>query len=146
ASYGDRLADNVQRADRQRIRTHGRKADELAAGRGRRWEHARRRPADTIKRQAEPGLTDSRCRPFWDTGSGDDHAVTANRRRLGREEADSRNDQSLPAGEAGERRQDPVAELDVLHPWTHIENAADSFIADDGWKRGAQCIDAICEQ
>jgi hypothetical protein len=27
-----------------------------------------------------------------------------------------------------------------------LENAADTFIADDRWKRGVQCIDAPCEQ
>ena len=27
-----------------------------------------------------------------------------------------------------------------------MENAADTFITDDGWKRGVQCIDAPCEQ
>src|SRR6202035_1741616 len=57
-----------------------------------------------------------------------------------------RYDHPLPPGEAGKRRQDAVADLDVLHPWPHGENAADTLIADDDWNRGAQCIDALCEQ
>ena len=56
------------------------------------------------------------------------------------------NDHSLPPGKAGKRREDAVADLDVLHPRPHGENAADTFTADHGWKRGAQCIDAPCEQ
>src|SRR5713101_209736 len=60
APHGDRLEDNVQRADGHRTPAHGRKADERAAGRERRCEHARRRAADAIKRQAELSLTDSR--------------------------------------------------------------------------------------
>src|SRR3981081_3079858 len=64
APHGDRLEDNVQRADGHRPPAHGRKADERAAGRERRCEHARRRAANTIKRQAELSLTDSRFDPF----------------------------------------------------------------------------------
>ena len=56
-----------------------------------------------------------------------------------------RYDHPLPPSEAGKRRQDPVADLDALHPRPYGENAADAFIADDGWKRGAVCIDALCD-
>src|ERR1700730_3182785 len=45
----------------------------------------------------------------------------------------------------GKRRQDAVADLDVLHPLPHGENAAACLIADDGWKRGAECIGSLCE-
>src|ERR1700691_3362980 len=57
-----------------------------------------------------------------------------------------REDHSLPPGEAGKRREDTVAGLDVLHASSHCENAADAFIADDGWKRGARSINTACEQ
>src|SRR5271157_1991184 len=48
-------------------------------------------------------------------------------------------------GEAGRRRQDPVAEPDALHSRPYGQNPADPFIADDGWKRGAECVDALCD-
>jgi hypothetical protein len=51
----------------------------------------------------------------------------------------------LSPGEAGERRQNAVAELDVLHSWPHSENAADTFIANDGRKSGTRSVDAACE-
>src|SRR5438128_3992138 len=51
-------------------------------------------------------------------------------------------DDPLPPSEAGRRRQDPVADLDALDPRPHGENPADALIADDGWQRGAECIDA----
>src|SRR5713101_6671665 len=62
------------------------------------------------------------------------------------EETACRNNHSLPPGEAGKRREDAVADLDVLHPRSHCDNAADTFTADHGWKRGADSIDAPCEQ
>ena len=54
-----------------------------------------------------------------------------------------RYDHPLPPGEAGKRRQDPVAEPDALHSRPYGPNPADPFIADDGWKRGAECVDAL---
>jgi hypothetical protein len=44
------------------------------------------------------------------------------------------------------RRQDPVADFDVLHGTSYGKNAADAFIADNGWERGAQRKDALCDQ
>ena len=55
-----------------------------------------------------------------------------------------RYDHPLPPSEAAQRRQDPVADLDALHPRPYRENPADAFIADDGWKRRAECVDALC--
>jgi hypothetical protein len=57
----------------------------------------------------------------------------------------SRYDHPLPPSEAARRRQDPVADLDALHPRPYGENPADAFIPDDGRKRGAECIDALCD-
>src|SRR3982074_2410343 len=85
APHGDRLEDNVQRADGHRTPAHGRKADERAAGRERRCEHARRRAADAIKTQAELSLTDSRFDPFRDIGRVDDDDVYADRLKLSHE-------------------------------------------------------------
>jgi hypothetical protein len=62
------------------------------------------------------------------------------------EKAIRRYDHPLPPREAGERRQDPVADFDVLHGTSYGKNAADAFIADNGWERGAQWIDALCDQ
>jgi hypothetical protein len=59
--------------------------------------------------------------------------------------ATCRYDHPLPPGEAAKWRQDPVADLDAPHPRPYGENPADAFIADDGWKRGADCIDALCD-
>jgi hypothetical protein len=42
-------------------------------------EHARRRAADTIKREAELSLTDSRFDLFRDVGRVDDDEVSPNR-------------------------------------------------------------------
>jgi hypothetical protein len=50
--------------------------------------------------------------------------------------ASCRYDHPLPPGEAGRRRQDPVAEPDVLHSRPYGQHLAEPFIADDGWKRG----------
>ena len=47
-----------------------------------------------------------------------------------------RSDHSLPPGEAGERRQDPVADLDVTTPGPTSRTRPTAFIADDGRKRG----------
>jgi hypothetical protein len=66
-------------------------------------------------------------------------------RRQGEETA-CRNNDSLPPGEAGKRREDAVADLDVLHPRSHCEDATDTFAAYYGWKCGADSIDAPCEQ
>jgi hypothetical protein len=33
-----------------------------------------------------------------------------------------------------------------LHGTSYGKNAADAFIADNGWERGAQWIDALCDQ
>ena len=85
APHGDRLEDNVQRADGHRTPAHGREADERAAGRERRCEHARRRAADAVKRQAELSLTDSRFDPCRDVGRIDDDDVSADRLKLGHE-------------------------------------------------------------
>src|SRR5262249_48832032 len=57
-----------------------------------------------------------------------------------------RNNHSFSPSEAGKRGQYAVADLDVLHSWPYGENAADTFIADDGWKSGAHSVDAPCEQ
>ena len=85
APHRERLEDDVQRADGHRSLTHRRKADERAVGRERRCEHARRRAADAIKRQAELGLTDSRFDPFRDIRRIDDDNVSAERLELGYE-------------------------------------------------------------
>src|SRR5882672_5986476 len=63
-----------------------------------------------------------------------------------REEAVCGCDQSLPPGEAGKRRQDAVADLHVFYALPHRENAANTFVADYARKRGADCIDSVCEQ
>src|SRR6202521_3418579 len=60
ASNGERLEDNVQRAYRHRTRAHRRIGDERTVRRERRGNHARRRAADTIEREAELSLTDRR--------------------------------------------------------------------------------------
>jgi hypothetical protein len=60
-------------------------------------------------------------------------------------QAACRYDHPLPPGEARKRRQDPVADLDALHSRPYGENAADAFIADNGWQRWAECIDALCD-
>ena len=57
-----------------------------------------------------------------------------------------RYDHPLPPSEAAQRRQDPVADLDALHPRPYRENPADAFIADDGGERGADCVDALRDQ
>src|SRR6266851_1485293 len=59
--------------------------------------------------------------------------------------AAGRYDHPLPPSEAGQRRQDPVADLDALHPRPYGENPADAFITDDGGKRRAECVDALCD-
>jgi hypothetical protein len=59
------------------------KLTSVAARRERRCEHARRRAADAIKRQAELGLTDSRFDPFRDIWRVDDNDVCADRLELG---------------------------------------------------------------
>src|SRR6266436_5233422 len=208
APDGDGLEDNVQWADRHRSRAHSRKGDERTAGRERRCEHARRRAADTVKRETELSLIDRGFDPFRDIWRIDDDDVAANSLKLIHElwpaddvdglqaalfrerdnpspdtgvggvlhhplarfqidiltEQESRgrridcqhrqllrvdvagqgektvcgNDQPLPPGEAGERRQNAVAGLDVLYSRPDGENAADTFIANDSWKRRAQ--------
>jgi hypothetical protein len=47
--------------------------------------------------------------------------------------------------EAARRRQDPVADLDALHPRPYRENPAYAFIAYDRRKRGTDRIDALCD-
>src|ERR1700720_3441763 len=37
----------------------------------------------------------------------------------------------------------PVAEPGVLHSRPYGQHLADPFIADDGWRRGAECVDAL---
>ena len=82
AAAGASLAANKLRVGHE---AHGRKADERAVGRERRCEHARRRAADAIKRQAELSLTDSRFDPFRDIRRVDDDDVSADRLKLGHE-------------------------------------------------------------
>jgi hypothetical protein len=36
-------------------------------------------------------------------------------------------------------------EPDALHSRPYGQNPADPFIADNGWKRGAECVDALCD-
>src|SRR5882757_9606972 len=78
ASHGNWLEDNVERADRHWSPAHRRKADERAVLRERRCEHARRRPADTIKREPDLSLTDCRFDLFRYIARIDDDDVRAN--------------------------------------------------------------------
>src|SRR5713101_2876963 len=83
ASHGERLEDNVQRANRHRTQAHRGIGDEGSVRRECRCEHARRRAANTIEREAELSLTKSRFDLFRYLGRINNDNVSANLLKLG---------------------------------------------------------------
>src|SRR6476619_7563170 len=86
--------------------TPGRPAADRTAGRKRRWEHARRRAADTTRREAEVSLPTAAL-ILSEVGRFDDGDVSANRLKLGHELWPADDVDGLQAAHSRERDHPP---------------------------------------